>query len=121
MNDLVRSFPYRTQLSLGRVFSCCGGLAQDEVSYVQSPEFNPLIVILGHLFLILFHLAGCVVSHFIQKVQVESQFIVIEPFTERSSSNARYPHLDWDYCFRAIGKFKGGLSYRGSGCGSVSL
>ena len=94
MNDSVRSCPCRTQLSLGRVFSCYGGLVQDEVSYVQSPEFNPLIVILGHLFLILCYLAGCVVSYFVQKVQVESQLIVIEPFTERASSDARYPHFD---------------------------
>ena len=78
MNDSVRSFPCRTQLSLGRVFSCWGGLAQDEVSYVQSPEFNPLIVVFGHLFLILRHLVGCVVSYFVQTVQVESQFIIIE-------------------------------------------
>ena len=120
MNDSVRSFPCRTQLSLGRVFSCCGGLAQDEVSYVQSPEFNALIVVLDHLFLILCHLAGCVVFYFVQKVQVESQFIVIKPFAERSSSDACYPHFDWDYCFRAIGKPEGGLSCQGSGCGSVS-
>ena len=72
MNDLVRSFPHRTQLSLGRVFSCWGGLAQDVVSYIQSFEFNPLIIVLGHLFLILRHLAGCVVSYFVQTVQVES-------------------------------------------------
>ena len=121
MNDSVRSLPRRTQLSLSRVFSCCGGLAQDEVSYVQSSKFNPLIVALGHLFLILRHLAGCVVSYFVQKVQVESQFIVIEPFVECSSSDARYPHFDWDYCFCAIGKPEGGLSCRGSGYGFVSL
>ena len=79
MNDSVRSFPCETQLSLGRVFSYCGGLAQDEVSYVQSSEFNPLIVLFGHLQLVLRHLARCIVSYFVQIVQVESQFIVIAP------------------------------------------
>ena len=95
---------------MGRVFSCCGGLAQDEVSYVQSPEFNPLIVVFGHLQLVLRHIAGCVVSYFVQTVQVESQLIVIAPFVERSSSDAHYPHFNWDYCFCAIGKPEGGFS-----------
>ena len=65
VSNSVRPFPCGTQLSLGRVFSCCGGLAQDEVSYVQSFEFNPLIVVFGHLQLVLRHLVGCVVSYFV--------------------------------------------------------
>ena len=106
---------------MSRAFSCCSDLAQDKVPYVQSPKFDPLVVILGHLFLILCHPTGCVVSYFVQAVQVESQFIVIESFCESFSSDARYPNLYWDYCFCAIGKLEGCLSGRGSDRGSVSL
>ena len=120
MNDSVRSFLCGTQLSLGRVFSCCGGLAQDKVTYVQSSEFNPLIVVFSHLQLILCHLAGGFVLYFVQTVQVESQFIAIALFVERLSSDACYSYFDRDYCFSAIGKPEGGLSYWGSRCGSVS-
>ena len=120
MNDSVRPFPYGTQLSLGRVFSCCGGLTQDEVSYVQLSELNPLIVVFGHLQLVLRHLAGCIVSYFVQTIQVEPQFVIVDPFVESSSPDARDPYFDWDYCLCAIGKPKGGFSCWGSSGGSVS-
>ena len=109
MDDSIRSFPCGAKLSLGRVFSCCGDLAQDEVTYVQSSEFNPLIVVFGHLQLVLCHLAGGFVFYFIQIVQVESQFIVIALFVERPSSDACYSYLDRDYCFSAISKPEGGF------------
>ena len=120
VNDAVRPFPRRAQLPLSRVFSCCSDFAKDEVPYVQSPEFNPLVVVLGHLFLILCHSTGRVVSYFIQAVQVEPQFIVIESFSESSSSDACYSNLYCDYCLCAIGKLEGCLSCWGSGCGPVS-
>ena len=72
MNDSVRSFPCGTQLSLGWVLSCGGDLVQDEVTYVQSSEFNSLVVVFGHLQLVLRHLVGGLISYFIQIVQVES-------------------------------------------------
>ena len=120
MNDAVRPFPCGTQLSLGRVFSCCGDLAQDKFSYVQSSEFNSLIVVFGHLQLVLRHLVGGSVPYFVQTVQVESQFIVIALFVERPLSNACYSYFDQDYCFSAIGKPEGGFSCWGSCRGFVS-
>ena len=120
MNDSVRSFLCGTQLSLGRVFSCCGGLAQDKVTYVQSSEFNPLIVVFGHLQLVLCHLAGGFVSYFVQTVQVKSQFIVIALFVKRLSPDACYSYFDRDYCFSAVSKPEGGFSCWGFRRGSLS-
>ena len=94
VDDSVRSFPCGAKLSLGRVFSCSGNLAQDEVAYVKSSEFHPLIVVFGHLLLVLCHFAGSFVSYFVQTVQVESQFIVIALFVKCLSPDACYSYLD---------------------------
>ena len=65
MDDLIRSFPIGAKLSLGRIFCCCGNLAQDEVTYVKSSEFHPPIEVLGHLLLVPRHSAKSLVSYFI--------------------------------------------------------
>ena len=104
---------------MGRVFSRCGDLAQDEVAYVKSSELYPLVVVFGRLLLVLRHFARCLVSYFVQTVQVDSQVIVIVFFVEYLSPNAGYSYLDWNHCFNAIGEFKGGFSRWGSCCGSV--
>ena len=72
MDDPVRSFPYGAKFPLGRVFSCWGDLAQDEVSYVESSKLYPLVVVFGHLLLVLCHLIGSFLSDFVQTVQVDS-------------------------------------------------
>ena len=72
VDESVRSFPYEVKLSLGRVSSRCGDLAQDEVAYVKSSEFYPLIVVFDHLLLVLRHSARCFVSYFVQTIQVDS-------------------------------------------------
>ena len=72
VDDLVGSFPCGANLSLGRVFSYCGDLAQDEVAYVKSFELYPLVVVFGHLLLVFHHFAGSFVSYFIQTIQVDS-------------------------------------------------
>ena len=82
VDDSVRSFPCGAKLSLGRISSRCGNLAQDEVSYVKSFEFYPLIVVFGHLLLVLCHSAGNFVSYFVQEIQIESQFVVIAHLAE---------------------------------------
>ena len=63
---------------------------QDEVSYVQSSEFNPLILVFGYLQLVFHHPAEGFVFYFVQIVQVKSQFIVIVLFVKRFSSDASY-------------------------------
>ena len=120
VDDSVRSFPCGAKLSVGRIFSCCGNLAQDEVAYVKSSEFDPLIVVFGHLLLVLRHSAGSFVSYFVQTIQVEPQLIVIALFVEYLSLDASYSYLDWDHCLNAIGELEGGFSRWGSYCGSVS-
>ena len=121
VDDSVRSFPCGAKLSLGRVFSCCGNLEQDEVAYVKSSELYPLVVVFGHLLLVLRHSTGSFVSDFIQAIQVDSQVIVIAFFVEYLSPDAGYSYLDRDHCFSAIGELEGGFSRWGSCCGSVSL
>ena len=51
VDDSVGSFPCRAKLSLGKVPSHCGDLAQDEVAYVKSSELYPLVVVFNHLLL----------------------------------------------------------------------
>ena len=118
--QLGKVLPCGARLSLGRVFSCYGDLAQDEVTYVQSFEFNPLIVVFDHLQLVLCHLARNFVSYFVQTIQVKSQFVVIALFVEFLSPDACYPYFGRDYCFSAIGKPEGGFSCWDSRRGSVS-
>ena len=72
MDDPVRSFPYAAEFPLGRVSSCWGDLAQDEVSYVESSELYPLVIVFDHLLLVLFHFIGIFLSDFVQTVQVDS-------------------------------------------------
>ena len=68
MDDSVGTFPYGAKLSLGRVFSCCGDLAQDKVAYVQSSELYPLVVVFSHLLLLYRHSAVSFVSYFVQTI-----------------------------------------------------
>ena len=119
VDDQVGSFPCGAKFSLGRVFSRCGNLAQDEVTYVKSSELYPLVVVFSHLLLVLRHSARCLVSYFVQTIQVDSQVIVIVFFVEYLSPDAGYPYLDWDHCFSAIGEFEGGFSCWGSCCDFV--
>jgi len=119
VDDLVRSFLCGAKLSLGRVSSRCGNLAQDEVAYVKSFELYPLIVAFGHLLLVLRHSVRSFFSYFVQTIQVDSQVIVIALFVEYLSPDTGYFYLNQDHCFSAIGKPEGGFSCWGSCCGSV--
>jgi len=65
MDDSVGPFPCGAEFSLGRVSSCWGDLAQDEVSYVKSSEHHSLVVVLDHLLLVLSHLVGGFLSNFV--------------------------------------------------------
>ena len=119
MDDSVGTFPCGAKLSLGRVFSCCGDLAQDKVAYVQSSELYPLVVVFGHLLLLYRHSAVSFVSYFVQTIQVVSQLVVIVFFAQYFSPNAGYSYLDRDYCFSAIGESEGCLSSWGPCRGSI--
>ena len=120
VDNSVRFFPCGAKLSLGGIFGHSGNLAQDKIPYVKSSELYPLIVVFGHLLLILHHSAGNFVSYFVQTIQVDSQVIIIAFFVEYLSLDAGYSYFDRDHCFSAIGEPEGGLSCRGSCCGSVS-
>ena len=120
VDDSVGSFPCGAKLSLGRVSSHCGDLAQDEVTYVKLSEFYPLVVVFSHLLLVLCHSARSFIPYFVQTIQVDSQVIVIAFFVEYLSLDAGYSYFDRDHCFSAIGEPEGGLSCRGSCCGFVS-
>ena len=65
VDDSVGSFPCGAKFSLGRVFSRCGDLMQDEVAYVKSSELYPLVVVFGHFLLVLHHFTGSLVSYFV--------------------------------------------------------
>ena len=68
VNDSVWPFPCGAELPLGGISSCGGNLAQDEISYVQSSEFYPFIVVVGHLLLILRYSDGRIFSYFVQAI-----------------------------------------------------
>ena len=65
IDDPIRSFPYGAEFSLGRISGYWDDLAKDEVSYVESSELHPFVVILSHLLLVLCHLVKGFLSHFI--------------------------------------------------------
>ena len=94
MDDLIGPFPRGGKLSLGRVSGCRGNLTQDMVSYVKSSELHFLVIVLGHLLLVLCHLVGSFLSHFVQTIQVYSYLVVIILLVEHLSLNAGYSHLD---------------------------
>ena len=66
VDDLVGTFLCGAKLSLGRVSSHCGDLAQDKVTYVKSFELYPLVVIFCHLLLVLHYSIGSFVFYFVQ-------------------------------------------------------
>ena len=68
VNDLVWPFRCRAELPLGGISGCRGNLAQDEISYVQSSEFYPFIVVVGYLLLALRHSDGSFFSYFVQAI-----------------------------------------------------
>ena len=72
MDDLVGTLSYGAKFSLGRVFSRCDDLTQDEVPYVKSSELYPIVVVFGHLLLVLCHLVRGFFSDFIYTIQVDS-------------------------------------------------
>ena len=94
MDDLIGPFPRGGKLSSGRVSGCRGNLTQDMVSYVKSSELHFLVIVLGHLLLVLCHLVGGFLSHFVQTIQVYSYLVVIILLVEHLSLNAGYSHLD---------------------------
>ena len=102
MNDLVWPFPCGAELPLGRISGCRGNLAQDEISYVQSSEFYPFIVVVGHLLLVLCYSDGSFFSYFVQAIQVDSQVVVVAFFVEHLSPDAGYSYLNRDHGFSAI-------------------
>ena len=68
VNDSVWPFPCGVVLPLGGISGCRGNLAQDEISYVQSSEFYPFIVVVGHLLLVLHYSDGSFFSYFVQAI-----------------------------------------------------
>ena len=68
VNDSLWPFPCGAELPLGGISGCKGDLAQDEISYVQSSEFYPFIVVVSHLLLVLRYSDGCFFSYFIQAI-----------------------------------------------------
>ena len=94
IDNLIGPFPRAGKLSSGRVSGCRGNLTQDIVSYVKSSELHSLVIVLGHLLLVLRHLIGGFLSHFVQTVQVDSYLVVIILLVEHLSPNADYSHLD---------------------------
>ena len=110
VDDSVRTFPCRAKLSLGRVSSHYGDLAQDGVAYVQSSKLYPLVVVFGHLLLVYRHSVGSFISYFVQTIQVDSQLIIVVFFVQYLSPDTSYSYLNWDYCFSATGESKGGFS-----------
>ena len=65
VNDPVRPFPCGAELPLCRISGCRGKFAQDEISYIQSSEFYPFIVVVGHPLLVLCHSQGRFFSYFV--------------------------------------------------------
>ena len=65
VNDSVWPFPCGAELPLDWISGCKGNLVQDEISYVQSSEFYPFIVVVGHLLLVLRYFDGCFFSYFV--------------------------------------------------------
>ena len=68
VNDPIWPFPCGAELPLGRISGCRGNLAQDDISYVQSSEFYPFIVVVDHLLLVLRYSDGRFFSYFIQEI-----------------------------------------------------
>ena len=114
VNDLVWPFPCGAKLPLGGISGCRGNPAQDEISYVQSSEFYPFIVVVGHLLLVLCYSDGRFFSYFVQAIQVDSQVVVVAFFVEHLSPSAGYSQLHRDHGFCAICESEGGFSRRGS-------
>ena len=72
VNDSVWPFPYGAELPLGGIFGCRGNLTQDEISYDQSFEFYPFIVVVDHLLLVFRYSDGRFFSYFVQLIHVDS-------------------------------------------------
>ena len=68
VNDSIWPFPCGAELPLGGISGYRGNLAQDEISYVQSSEFYPFIVVVSHLLLVLRYSDGRFFSYFVQEI-----------------------------------------------------
>ena len=68
VNDSIWPFPYEAELPLGGISGCRGNLAQDEISYVQSSQFYPFIIVVDHLLLVVRYSDGRFFSYFIQEI-----------------------------------------------------
>ena len=120
VNDPVRPFLCEAELPLCGISGCRGNLAQDEISYVQSSEFYPFIVVVGHPLLVLCYSDGRFFSHFVQAIQVDSQVVTIALFVERLSPGAGYSYLHRNHGFCAVCESEGSFSRRGSCHGLIS-
>ena len=65
MDNPIGPFLRGGELSLGKVSGCQCDLVQDEVSYVKLSELHSLVIVLDHLLLVLRHLVGGFLSHFV--------------------------------------------------------
>ena len=103
VDDFVRSFPVWTKLALGQIFRCWSYLAKHEVTDVKFFQLHSSIVVFGYLLLVLGHPLSCLISYFINEVQVLLQLVVVVLLVEKLSFEAGESYFDRDDCLCAIG------------------
>ena len=74
----------------------------DKISNVESFQLHSPIVVFRYLLLVLGHSLGCLVSNFIQTIQVLLQLIVIALLVKEFPLKASELYFDRDDCFCAI-------------------
>ena len=103
VDDFVWSFPVWTKLALGRIFRCWSYLAKHEVTDVKFFQLRSSIVVFGYLLLVLGYPLSCLISYFVNEVQVLLQLVVVVLLIEKLSFEAGESYFDRDDCLCAIG------------------
>ena len=68
LDDLVRSFPYGSQLPLGRVFCCEGHFSQHQVLNFEFPVLHSSVVVMSHSLLVDPSLCFGLVANLVQEI-----------------------------------------------------
>ena len=77
IDNLIGSFPVRSQFPISWIFGCQRDPFQNKVSYVETPRFHYCIILPSHEVLIPYCPLLCVQPHLVYQIQIQAQLFLV--------------------------------------------
>jgi hypothetical protein len=116
---LIRALPFWCQLALGWIFRHQTYFPEDSISDLELSGNHRLIKVSSHPILISCPSDLCIISLFLQKIQMQVHSFIIELGVVVGHSESRGTNLGQDNCLSPISEREMGFTGRSSDSGSV--